>query len=72
MILERCDTLKEAREALEKYAGIARTMTDFNSLTERQRHFQRVLREARQVASGLHLMRMAGQQPQRRMTGMEK
>ncbi len=72
MILERCDTLKEAREALEKYAGIARTMTDFNSLTERQRHFQRVLREARQVAPGLHLMRMAGQQPQRRMTGMEK
>jgi hypothetical protein len=49
MALERCDTLKEARGALEKYAGIARTMTEFNSLTERQRHFERALREAGQV-----------------------
>jgi hypothetical protein len=49
MALERCDTLKEAREALEKYAGIARTMTEFSSLTERQRHFERALRKAGQV-----------------------
>jgi hypothetical protein len=49
MPLERCETLKEASEALEKYAGIAKTMTDFNSLTERQHHFERALSEARQV-----------------------
>ena len=48
MPLERCDTLEAARESLEKYAAVA-TMTDFNSLTERQRHFEHVLREARQV-----------------------
>ena len=52
MALERCDTLKEAREALEEYAGIAKTMTDFNSLTERQRHFECALSEARQVRAG--------------------
>jgi hypothetical protein len=52
MALERCDTLKEAREALEKYSGIARTMTDFNSLTERQQHFECALSEARQVRAG--------------------
>src|SRR5260370_33124657 len=52
MPLERCETLKEAREALERYAGIARTMTDFNSLTERQRHFEHALSEARQVRAG--------------------
>jgi hypothetical protein len=50
--LERCETLKEAREALEKYAGIAKTMTDFNSLTERQRHFEHALSAARQVRAG--------------------
>jgi hypothetical protein len=49
MALERCDTLKEAREALKKYAGIAKTMTGFNSLTERQRDFRHALSEARQV-----------------------
>jgi hypothetical protein len=49
MALERCGTLTEAREALEKYSGIARTMTEFNSITERQRHFERALREAGQV-----------------------
>jgi len=52
MALERCDTSKEAREALEKYAGIARTMTDFNSLTERQQHFELALSEARHVRAG--------------------
>jgi hypothetical protein len=52
MPLERCETLKEAREALERYAGIARTMTDFNSLTERQEHFEHALSEARQVRAG--------------------
>jgi hypothetical protein len=52
MALERCDTLTEAREALEKYSGIARTMTDFNSLTERQQHFRHALSEARQVRAG--------------------
>jgi hypothetical protein len=55
MPLERCDTLKQAREALEKYSGIAKTMTDFNSLTERQRHFEQVLREARQPSHRLNL-----------------
>jgi hypothetical protein len=55
MPLERCDTLKQAREALEKYSGIAKTMTDFNSLTERQRHFGQVLREARQPSHRLNL-----------------
>jgi hypothetical protein len=49
MALERCDTLKEAREALEKYSRIAATMKDFNSLTERQHHFEHALSEARQV-----------------------
>jgi hypothetical protein len=52
MALERCDTLKEAREALEKYAGIAKTMTDFNSLTERQQHFEHALSAARHVRAG--------------------
>jgi hypothetical protein len=47
--LERCETLKDAREALEKYSRIARTMRDFNSLTERQQHFECALSEARQV-----------------------
>src|SRR5580700_4420743 len=53
MPLERCETLKEGREALEKYAGIAKTMTDFNSLTERQHHFEYALSEARQVRAGI-------------------
>lgn len=53
MPLERCETLKQAEKALEKYGGIARTMTDFSSLTERQRDFQRGLREARQPSRGL-------------------
>ena len=52
MPLERCDTLKEARQALEKYAELAGAMTDFNSLTERQRHFEQALSEARQVRGG--------------------
>jgi hypothetical protein len=47
--LERCETLKEALESLEKYSGIASMMTDFNSLTERQEHFASVLSEARKV-----------------------
>jgi hypothetical protein len=52
MALERCETLKEAREALEKYSGIAKTMTDFNSLTERHRHFEYALSEARYLRAG--------------------
>ena len=52
MPLERCDTLETARESLEKYAELGARMTDFNSLTERQRHFEHALREARQVHSG--------------------
>jgi len=52
MPLERCDTLKQAEEALEKYAQVARTMMDFNSLTERQRHFEAALREARTSGAG--------------------
>jgi hypothetical protein len=52
MPLERCDTLKQVEEALEKYAEVARTMTDFNSLTERQRHFEAALREARTAGAG--------------------
>jgi hypothetical protein len=72
MALERCDTLKEAREALEKYSGMAKTMTGFNSLTERQRDFHRGLREGRQMARGFDLRQMAGEQPQRRMTGMAR
>jgi hypothetical protein len=44
--------LKQAREALEKYAGIARTMTYFNSLTERQHHFEYALSEARHIRAG--------------------
>ena len=52
MPLERCDTLEAARESLEKYAELGARMTDFNSLTERQRHFEHALREARQVHSG--------------------
>ena len=50
--LERCDSLKEAREALEKYAELGKAMTDFNSLTERQRHFEATLREARASGAG--------------------
>ena len=50
--LERCETLKQAEGALEKYSGIAKTMTDFNSLTERQAHFEWALSEARQVPAG--------------------
>jgi len=52
MALERCDTSKQAREALEKYSGIAKTMTGFNSLTERQQYFRHALSEARQVRAG--------------------
>jgi hypothetical protein len=52
MALERCETLKEARQALEKYSGIAKTMTEFNSLTERQQYFRHALSEARQVRAG--------------------
>ena len=51
--LERCETLREAEKALEKYAGIAKTMTGFNSLTERQHHFEYALSEARQVRAGI-------------------
>ena len=47
--LDRCDTLEAARESLERYAQLANVMTDFNSLTERKRHFDQVLREARHV-----------------------
>jgi hypothetical protein len=50
--IESCETLKEAHEALEKYSGIAKTMTDFNRLTERQRHFEHVFSAARQVGAG--------------------
>ena len=50
--LERCKTLKEAHEAIEKYAEIAGAMADFNSLTERQRHFESVLSTARNLRSG--------------------
>ena len=50
--LERCETLKEASQALEKYAEIASTMRDFNSLTERQEHFAYALSEARQARAG--------------------
>jgi hypothetical protein len=53
MPLERCDTLKQAEETLEKYAEIAGAMTDFNSLTERQRYFEHALREARHVDVGI-------------------
>jgi len=49
MALERCDTLEAARESLEKYAELGARMTDFNSLTERHRHFEHALREARHV-----------------------
>jgi hypothetical protein len=52
MPLERCETLKEGREALEKYAGIAKTMRDFNSLTERQEHFEYSLSAARHLRAG--------------------
>ena len=52
MPLERCETLKQAEKALEKYAGIAKTMTGFNSLTERQQYFRYALSEARQVRAG--------------------
>src|SRR5215472_11026593 len=45
--LERCETVKQAGQAPEKYAEVARMITDFNSLTERQRHFETALREAR-------------------------
>jgi hypothetical protein len=52
MPLERCDTLKGAETALEKYSGIANAMNDFNSLTERKRHFEHALSEARNVRAG--------------------
>jgi hypothetical protein len=52
MPLERCESLRQAEQALEKYSGIARTMTDFNSLTERQRHLEGALREARSAGAG--------------------
>ena len=51
MPLERCDTLKGAETALEKYSGIANGMNDFNSLTERKRHFERALSEVRNVSA---------------------
>ena len=35
--LEKCETLEEAGESLSKHAEIANAMTDFNSLTERQK-----------------------------------
>jgi hypothetical protein len=57
--LERCETLKEAEKSLEKYAELAAAMKDFNSLTERQRHFEQVLREARQVKPGSDLLQSA-------------
>lgn len=52
MPLERCETLEEATKTLEKYAEVAKAMTDFNSLTERQEHFECALSEARQVRAG--------------------
>jgi hypothetical protein len=52
MPLERCASLKEAEKSLEKYAELGPAMTDFNSLTERQRHFEQVLSEARHVRAG--------------------
>ena len=52
MPLERCDTLQAARESLEKYAELGARMTDFNSLTERQTHFESVLSAARNLSSG--------------------
>ena len=52
MPLERCETVKQAEQALEKCAEVARTMTDLNSLTERQRHFEGALREARSAGAG--------------------
>jgi hypothetical protein len=53
MPLERCETLKQAEKALERYAELAKGMSDFNSLTERKRHFEQVLQEARQVSRGV-------------------
>ena len=50
--LERCETLKEAGKSLQKYAELAKVMTEFNSLTERQQHFEHALREARHVDTG--------------------
>jgi hypothetical protein len=61
MPLERCDTLKEAHEALEKYAEIAGAMTDFNSFTERKREFDRAIREAGRLAPELKLPHIVGQ-----------
>jgi hypothetical protein len=52
MALDRCDTLEAARESLDRYAQLANVMTDFNSLTERQQHFEHALREARNVDAG--------------------
>jgi hypothetical protein len=63
--LERCKTLKQAEKALEKYAGVAKTMTGFNSLTERQRHFEPALSGARQLRAGTNraaLQRQGGLQ----------
>jgi hypothetical protein len=59
--LERCETLKEAHEALEKYAEIAHAMTDFNSLTERKREFDRAIREAGRLAPESRLPHIVGQ-----------
>src|SRR5262249_32868771 len=59
--LERCETMKEAEGALDKYSEVERTMTDFNSLRERQRHFEGALREARSAGAGF-----SGATPERR------
>jgi hypothetical protein len=52
MALERCDTLKQTEKALEKYAELGKAMTDFNSLTERQQHFEHALSESRHMRGG--------------------
>ena len=53
-LLERCETLKEAEKSLGKHAELGWAMTDFNGLTERQRHFEGVLQESRQASRGLN------------------
>jgi hypothetical protein len=58
--LERCETLKEAHDGLEKYAEIAGAMT-FNSLTERKREFDRAIREAGRLAPESKLPHIVGQ-----------
>jgi hypothetical protein len=66
MALERCDTLKEAEKTLEKYAELASSMTDFNSLTERKSEFDRAIREAGRLAPESKLPHVVGQAATRR------